>query len=93
MKPCLARLAGVQATARPPIRARLANETKKAAGRTEYLRCQLRRDEQQQWIAEIAGSQGAASLKSLVDAHGLVVLPHDTGSLPAGALVDVIVLI
>ncbi len=93
VRPCLARLAGVRAPARPPIRARLAKETKKAAGRTEYLRCQLYRDEHHQWIAEIAGSQGAASLKSLVDAHGLVVLPHDTGSLPAGALVDVIVLI
>lgn len=93
VKPCLARLAGVNAIARPPIRARLANDTKKTAGRTEYLRCRLHRDDQQQWVAEIAGSQGAASLKSLVDAEGLVVLPHDTGSLPAGSLVDVIVLI
>ncbi len=90
VKPCLARVAGEEAVARPPLRARLANDTKKSPGRTEYLRCSLQRDSNGDWVASIARSQGAASLKSLVDADGLVVLPHDAGPLSAGSMVDVI---
>ena len=92
VKPCLARVAGEEAVARPPLRARLANDTKKSPGRTEYLRCSLQRDSNGDWVASIARSQGAASLKSLVDADGLVVLPHDAGPLSAGTMVDVIAL-
>lgn len=92
VEPCIQKLAGITPAARPPIRARLAQDARKAAGRTEYLRCSLERDHDGQWIAKIAASQGAASLKSLVDADGLVVLPHDAGPLPAGTAVDVIVL-
>lgn len=90
--PCLQKLSGATPQSRPPIRARLAQPAKKVPGRTEYLRCALRRDAQGEWIAEIAASQGAASLKSLVDADGLVVLPHDAGPMEAGTAVDVIVL-
>jgi len=92
VEPCLQQLAGVTPHAKPAIRATLAKDTKKVAGRTEYLRCTLTRDVDGQWIAEISASQGAASLKSLVDADGLVVLPHDAGPLAAGSAVDVIVL-
>lgn len=92
VKPCLARIAGEEAVARPPLRARLAHDTKKAPGRTEYLRCGLQRDPHGDWVATIARSQGAASLKSLVDADGLVVLPHEAGPLSAGTMVDVIAL-
>jgi molybdopterin molybdotransferase len=92
IEPCIQKLAGITPISRPPIRARLAQDTRKNAGRTEYLRCALSRDADGQWIAHIAASQGAASLKSLVDADGLVVLPHDAGPLEAGTAVDVIVL-
>lgn len=92
VEPCIQKLAGITPIARPPIRAKLARDARKTAGRTEYLRCSLVRDADGQWIAEIAASQGAASLKSLVDADGLVVLPHDAGPLAAGTAVDVIVL-
>jgi molybdopterin molybdotransferase len=90
--PCLQKLAGIHATERAPIRARLAHEARKTPGRTEYLRCSLRRGHDGEWEADIAASQGAASLKSLVDAQGLVVLPHDAGPMPAGTPVDVILL-
>ena len=50
------------------------------------------RDANGEWVAEIAASQGAASLKSLTDADGLVVLPHAAGPLTAGTMVDVILL-
>jgi molybdopterin molybdotransferase len=91
--PCLDLLAGVALTQRPMLRARLAVAAKKIQGRTEYLRCALSRDAQGDWIATIAKSQGAASLKSLTDADGLAVLPHDAGPLAAGTMVDVIPLI
>lgn len=92
VEPCLQQLSGITPQARPTIRAKLAKDTKKAAGRTEYLRCALTRDQHNEWVANISASQGAASLKSLVDADGLVVLPHDAGPLAAGTPVDVIVL-
>lgn len=90
--PCIERISGGNTTPRPPIRARLASDARKAPGRTEFLRCALKRDVNGEWLAEIAASQGAASIKSLVDADGLVVLPHDAGPLTAGMPVDVIVL-
>jgi molybdopterin molybdotransferase len=92
VEPCLQQLAGITPQARPPIRAKLARDTKKAPGRTEYLRCTLKRDANDEWVADISASQGAASIKSLVDADGLVVLPHDAGPLSAGTPVDVVVL-
>jgi len=90
--PCLQRLGGATPVQRPTVRARLAKATKKTFGRTEFLRCRLTRDAQGDWLAEIAASQGAASIKSLVDADGLAVLPHDAGPLAAGAAVDVLLL-
>jgi molybdopterin molybdotransferase len=92
VEPCMERISGGNPTPRPPIRARLASDTRKAPGRTEFLRCALKRDANGEWLAEIAASQGAASIKSLVDADGLVVLPHEAGPLSAGTPVDVIVL-
>jgi molybdopterin molybdotransferase len=92
VEPCLQYLGGITPHARPPIRATLAKDTKKSPGRTEYLRCALTRGHNNEWLADISASQGAASLKSLVDADGLVILPHDAGPLAAGTPVDVIVL-
>lgn len=90
--PCLQRLAGALPRTPTMIRAGLTKDARKAAGRTEFLRCTLSRNSAGEWLAEVAASQGAASLKSLVDADGLVVLPHEAGPLPAGTMVDVIVL-
>lgn len=90
--PCLQKLSGAKQTPSATLRARLAKDARKTPGRTEYLRCSLTRDENGEWIAQIAASQGAASLKSLTDADGLVVLPHDAGPLAAGSFVDVILL-
>ena len=90
--PCLRQLAGDRGSIRPTVRARLEKDARKAPGRTEYLRCALVRDASGEWVAEIAASQGAASLKSLTDADGLVVLPHAAGPLTAGTMVDVILL-
>ncbi len=92
VEPCIERISGGNPSPTPSIRARLASDTKKAPGRTEFLRCALKRDANGEWLAEIAASQGAASIKSLVDADGLVVLPHEAGPLVAGTPVDVIVL-
>ena len=92
VRPCLQRLAGALPVAPTMIRASLTKDARKAPGRTEFLRCMLTRNASGEWLAEVAKSQGAASLKSLVDADGLVVLPHEAGPLTAGTAVDVIVL-
>lgn len=91
VRPCLVQLAGGEGTRpQPMLRARLSASARKQPGRTEYLRCQMRQGSQGDWLADVMPSQGAASIRSLMDADGLVVLPHEAGSLPEGTWVDVI---
>jgi molybdopterin molybdotransferase len=87
----LGRLAGEDTGQAPMLlRARLADHTRKPAGRTEYLRCQLTLSTDGGWQARIFPSQSAASLKTLVSADGLAVLPHEAAELQAGDWIDVI---
>lgn len=84
------RAGNIHLSIQPTIRAQLVKATRKQAGRTEFLRCWLKRNEAGQWLAEVMPSQGAANLFSLTQADGLVVLPHDLDALEGGSWVDVI---
>ncbi|NBT34683.1 MAG: molybdopterin molybdenumtransferase MoeA [Betaproteobacteria bacterium] len=90
VRPCLERVAGLEMRPALLIRAQLTKPTKKQPGRTEYLRCSLRRQPSGLYEAEILASQGAASIKSLMDADGLAVLPEASGPMAAGDWVDVL---
>lgn len=91
--PCLERLSGRRGRPALLVRAQLTRPTKKQPGRTEYLRCSLRRQPSGLYEAEILASQGAASIKSLMDADGLAVLPEASGPMEAGDWVDVLPLV
>ena len=87
----LAKLAGSeQGVKQFTLRARVDRDLRKQLGRTEYLRCRLMQDDDGGWSVHILASQGAASLKSLVEADGLAVLPEDVDQLNRGDWVDVI---
>ncbi len=62
---------------------------KKAPGRTEFQRGILSQDANGQWTVRPTGDQGSGILSSMSQAHCFIVLPTITGSLEAGATVDV----
>lgn len=62
---------------------------KKAPGRTEFQRGILSQDANGTWTVRPTGDQGSGILSSMSQAHCFIVLPTDTGSLDAGATVDV----
>jgi molybdopterin molybdotransferase len=75
----------------PLLRARSASAIRKKPGRTEYQRGLVARGADGQLEVRAAGNQGSGVLSSMVQANGLIVLPHAGGDVAAGDLVDVMV--
>ena len=86
----LALLAG--GSPRPPLTMHLpcAEAIRKKPGRTEFQRGVVARDASGRQLVRITGAQGSGILSSMSEANGMIVLHHEQGDLPAGALVDVI---
>ncbi len=91
VRPTLRRMMGcAQAGPPPALRARLAHAIpSKRAGRSEYLRGTVHTDADGKLCASTTGQQGSGMLSSMVQAQGLIVLPHAQGPLQAGDPVDV----
>lgn len=83
------KLAGAHVQELPSVKAILKTSVRKKAGRTEYQRVQLS-FEQKSWHAELTGAQGSGVLRSVSESDGFLVLPHESESLSAGSLVDVL---
>lgn len=64
------------------------DETLRSDGRRSYLRVKLER-RGQQWVASLTGTQSSGALMSMVLADGLMIVPEDVESLPAGSTVQV----
>lgn len=95
VRPVLRRLAGhADATGRMLIRAELVEPVTKSAGRRAFLRVRLEPDPERAsgWRASLAGGQGSHVISALAEANGLAIVPEEVDALPAGALVDVMVL-
>ncbi|RYF79418.1 MAG: molybdopterin molybdenumtransferase MoeA [Comamonadaceae bacterium] len=95
VRPTLLQLMGCNAAAQaapPLVRARAMQPIRKRPGRTEYQRGWLQSQPGDLPCVRIAADQGSALLSSLQAANALVVLPHASGSLDAGAEVDVLLL-
>ncbi len=95
VRPVLRRLAGyADATGRLLIRAELLEPVTKSRGRRAFLRVRLEPDPERVsgWRASLAGSQGSHVISALAEANGLAIVPEGVDFLPAGALVDVMVL-
>lgn len=86
VRPALLKL-GNQPDQSETIQAVLA-EALKSDGRRSYLRVRLAR-RGQQWVASLTGTQSSGALMSMVLADGLMIVPEDVESLPAGSTVQV----
>ena len=91
VRPALLRMMGCTRAAPPLLRARSAESIRKKPGRTEYQRGLVRSGDDGQLEVRITGNQGSGVLSSMVQANGLIVLPHDGGNVAAGDVVEVMV--
>ena len=91
VRPALLRMMGCTRAAPPLLRARSAESIRKKPGRTEYQRGLVRSGADGQLEVRITGNQGSGVLSSMVQANGLIVLPHDSGNVAAGDVVEVMV--
>jgi molybdopterin molybdotransferase len=89
VRPALQRLMGALEQPLPTVRARCIERVRKKPGRTEYQRVQLNRAADGAWEARTTGQQGSGVLRSMVQADGLMVIPHEQGDVQPGDWVDV----
>lgn len=89
VRPALQRLMGALEQPLPTVRARCSERVRKKPGRTEYQRVQLNRAADGAWEARTTGQQGSGVLRSMVQADGLMVIPHEQGDVQPGDWVDV----
>jgi molybdopterin molybdotransferase len=85
----LLQMAGVQGLPPVLLKARCQTPLRKKPGRTEYQRGIVTRGSDGQWEVRITGAQGSGILSSMSAANGLVILPHESGSVNTGDWVDV----
>lgn len=74
----------------PTIRAASVDSLRKRPGRTEFQRGILEPAENGGWHVRKAGQQGSGILSSMSRANGLIVLPHEGGSVRPGDMVEVV---
>ncbi len=90
VRDALLAMSGATVSPLPMLRAASVAPIRKKPGRTEYQRGIVSRIADGGWQVEITGSQGSGILRSMSQANGLVVLPHEQGNVDAGGLVDVL---
>ncbi len=91
VRPALRRLQGYAELERPLLPVRLGYDAKAAGDRTEYQRVTIVR-EAGELVATSTGSQSSSRLMSLVGANALVRIPPGGPGIPAGSLVEAIIL-
>ncbi len=93
-RPALLKMQGYACWEHTMVQARLAEPITRSDDRRHHLRVRLCKASATQGYLEatLTGDQGSGILNSLVVADGLAIIPADAGPLPAGALVDVILL-
>ena len=73
----------------PLLQARSREAIRKKPGRTEYQRAIVSRAADGSLQVRTTGQQGSGVLSSMVQANGLMVLPHAQGNIAAGDVVEV----
>lgn len=89
VRPALLKLMGTEPKPLPRVRARLAEAVRKTPGRTDFQRGVLGYAADGTLTVRSAGGQGSHVMSALAQADCLMVLPAESGDLPAGTLVDV----
>ncbi len=95
VRPVLRRLAGhPDPFARPTVSARLTGPVAKSPERRAFLRVIVETDADRPdaRLATLAGGQGSHILSALARADGLAIIPEGIEGLPAGSMVDVLLL-
>ncbi|MBO0685686.1 MAG: molybdopterin molybdotransferase MoeA [Candidatus Dormibacteraeota bacterium] len=91
VRPALLRMQGVSRVQRPRLPVRLGYDARPSADRTEYQRVTLERVGEE-LVAHTTGSQSSSRLMSLAGAQALVPIPAGEASLPAGTVVQALIL-
>ena len=73
----------------PMLQARSSEAIRKKPGRTEYQRAIVSRGADGSLQVRTTGQQGSGVLSSMVQANGLMVLPHGQGNIAKGDVVEV----
>jgi len=90
-RPALLKMQGFTDWSHSTVQAHLTQAITRKDGRRHYLRVRLQKTDAG-YEATLTGDQGAGILNSLVQADGLAVIPGECDHLPAGAMVQVILL-
>ena len=89
VRPALLKMMGCKAVAPPLLRARSQEVIRKKPGRTEYQRGVVSTGPNGELQVKTTGNQGSGVLSSMVQANGLIVLPHAQGNVAVGDAVEV----
>ncbi len=91
VRPALLKMQGKKNLSLPEVEATLAEDCREETDRTHLVRVRVER-KGEGYSVWPTGPQGSGILKSLVLADGLMVVPPDSGPLPAGSRVRVLLL-
>jgi len=91
VRPALRKMQGYTRLERPQLPVRLGYEARAAGDRTEYQRVTLTRDGGG-LVAHSTGSQSSSRLLSLAAANALVRIPPGSEGIPAGTVVEALIL-
>lgn len=89
--PAILKMQGFAVWSWSTVRAHLTEPIERKDGRRHYLRVTLQETDAG-YEATLTGDQGSGILNSLVQADGLAIIPDDARRLPAGAMVEVMLL-
>ncbi|MDT0137007.1 gephyrin-like molybdotransferase Glp [Acidovorax sp. PRC11] len=90
VRPVLWRMMGRRHAPAPALRALAAEPLRKRPGRTEYQRGVVFQEADGTLRVRTTGPQGSGLLSSMVQADGLIVLPHASGPIAVGDPVEVL---
>lgn len=91
VRPALLRMMGHRRVIRPLFKAILQEDVRKGEGKTYFLRVQVTAREGC-YLVGTAGDQRTSTLRTMVRADGLAVIPAEASFLPAGSEVDLVLL-
>ena len=89
VRPALKKMSGHASLLRPRIKARLTESIKAPSGRRRFVRVRLSLGEADQWEARPTGAQGSHIQSSLVNCHGVAIVPEDREGAEIGAVLAV----
>ena len=90
VQPALRRLMGEENSAPMYLQARCESDLKKKAGRTEFQRGILSRNDENEFTVTKTGAQGSGILTSMSQANCFIILPLEAEAVEPGSLVEVL---